>query len=73
MRKTNVTITAILTCILVYGRHGDYIKVTSREPCVIYGHSNATINRGGVRIGISEIYSTIESISGILNSLVVDL
>lgn len=54
-------------------RHGDYLKVTSRGSCVIYGRSDATINRGGVRMGTSEIYSAIDSVPEVADSLVVDL
>ena len=38
-------------------RHGDWIKITSRGTAVIYGRSDSTINRGGVRMGTSEIYT----------------
>lgn len=54
-------------------RHGDYLKVTSRGTCVIYGRSDATINRGGVRMGTSEIYSAIDTVPEVADSLVVDL
>jgi acetoacetyl-CoA synthetase len=53
-------------------RHGDWIKVTSRGTCVIYGRSDATLNRGGVRIGTSELYRVIDTLPGIRESLVVD-
>lgn len=55
-------------------RHGDWIKVTSeRGSCIIYGRSDATINRGGVRMGTSDIYQVVESIPEIEDSLVIDL
>ncbi|OLS40387.1 acetoacetate--CoA ligase [Bacillus sp. MRMR6] len=54
-------------------RHGDFIKITSRGSGVIYGRSDATINRGGVRMGTSEIYSALESIPEVIDSLVVDV
>jgi acetoacetyl-CoA synthetase len=54
-------------------RHGDFIKITSRGSGIIYGRSDATINRGGVRMGTSEIYSALESIPEVTDSLVVDL
>jgi acetoacetyl-CoA synthetase len=54
-------------------RHGDWIKITKRGGAVIYGRSDATINRGGVRMGSSEIYSIVESLPEVLDSLVVDL
>ena len=43
-------------------RHGDWIKVTERGSAVIYGRSDSTINRGGVRMGTSEIYSAVEGV-----------
>jgi acetoacetyl-CoA synthetase len=54
-------------------RHGDWIKVTSRGSAVIYGRSDSTINRGGVRMGTSEIYSAVEGVPEVLDSLVVDV
>lgn len=54
-------------------RHGDYLKVTSRGTCVIYGRSDATINRGGIRIGTSEIYRAVDYIDEIEDSLIVDI
>jgi acetoacetyl-CoA synthetase len=54
-------------------RHGDWIKITSRGTAVIYGRSDSTINRGGVRMGTSEIYSAIEGVDEVLDSLVVDV
>lgn len=54
-------------------RHGDFIKMTSRGSCIIYGRSDATINRGGIRMGTSEIYNALESIPEVVDSLVVDL
>jgi acetoacetyl-CoA synthetase len=53
-------------------RHGDWIKVTERGSCVIYGRSDSTLNRGGVRIGTSEFYRAAEEIDEVLDSLVVD-
>jgi acetoacetyl-CoA synthetase len=53
-------------------RHGDWIKVTSRGTCVIYGRSDATLNRGGVRVGTSELYRVVDALPGIRESLVVD-
>lgn len=54
-------------------RHGDFIKVTSKGSCIIYGRSDATINRGGIRMGTSEIYNALESIPEVSDSLVVDI
>lgn len=54
-------------------RHGDWIKITSNGSAIMYGRSDSTINRGGVRMGTSEIYSVVESIDEIIDSLVVDI
>ncbi|MCM3764409.1 acetoacetate--CoA ligase [Neobacillus niacini] len=54
-------------------RHGDFIKITSKGSAIIYGRSDATINRGGVRMGTSEIYSALESVPEVIDSLVVDI
>jgi acetoacetyl-CoA synthetase len=54
-------------------RHGDWIKITDRGSCIITGRSDATLNRGGVRMGTSEFYSVVESIEGVTDSLVVHL
>jgi acetoacetyl-CoA synthetase len=54
-------------------RHGDWIQFNERGGCVIYGRSDATINRKGIRMGTSEIYACVEAIDGVLDSLVVDL
>jgi acetoacetyl-CoA synthetase len=54
-------------------RHGDWIKITEHGSAVIYGRSDSTINRGGVRMGTSEIYSAVESLPAIRDSLVVDV
>src|SRR5690625_7786425 len=53
-------------------RHGDYLKITDRGTCVIYGRSDATINRGGIRIGMSEIYRAVDHVTEIIDSLIVD-
>lgn len=54
-------------------RHGDWIKLNERQGCVIYGRSDATINRQGIRMGTSEIYRVVESFADVVDSLVVDL
>ena len=62
-------------------RHGDWLRVGTKEQgasddnqgCVIYGRSDATINRHGLRMGTSELYSAIEALPEVLDSLVVDL
>jgi len=53
-------------------RHGDWVKVTSSGGCVIYGRSDATLKRAGVRMGTSEFYRVVESIPEVQDSLVVD-
>jgi acetoacetyl-CoA synthetase len=53
-------------------RHGDWIKQTPRGTFVIYGRSDSTLNRGGVRMGTSEFYGVVEALSQIEESLVVD-
>jgi acetoacetyl-CoA synthetase len=54
-------------------RHGDWIKVKPNGACVIYGRSDSTINRGGIRMGTSEIYSAVEKVDEVADSLVVDV
>ncbi len=53
-------------------RHGDWIELLPDGGCVIYGRSDATLNRGGVRMGTSEFYRVVESFPEIADSLVVD-
>jgi acetoacetyl-CoA synthetase len=53
-------------------RHGDWIEMLPGGGCVIYGRSDATLNRGGVRMGTSEFYRVVESFPEIADSLVVD-
>jgi acetoacetyl-CoA synthetase len=54
-------------------RHGDWIEITSRGTAVIYGRSDSTINRSGIRMGTSEIYRAVLSIDSIVDALVVDI
>jgi acetoacetyl-CoA synthetase len=54
-------------------RHGDWILFTERGSCVITGRSDATLNRGGVRMGTSEFYSVVEEQPEVEDSLVVHL
>jgi acetoacetyl-CoA synthetase len=54
-------------------RHGDWLKIGADGGCVIYGRSDATINRHGLRMGTSELYSAVEALPEVLDSLVVDL
>ncbi len=53
-------------------RHGDWITITDRGSCVIYGRSDSTLNRGGIRIGTSELYRVVEDLDQVADSLVVD-
>ncbi|MEX2431362.1 MAG: acetoacetate--CoA ligase, partial [Dehalococcoidia bacterium] len=53
-------------------RHGDWLKVTLRGTCVIYGRSDSTLNRGGVRMGTSEFYRVVEELPEVLDSLIID-
>ncbi len=52
-------------------RHGDFIKINERGGCYIYGRSDSTLNRYGVRIGTAEIYRTVEQLPEIADSLIV--
>ena len=54
-------------------RHGDWIEITSRGTAVIYGRSDSTINRSGVRMGTSEIYRAVLGVDAIVDALVVDV
>jgi acetoacetyl-CoA synthetase len=54
-------------------RHGDWVEVRSNGGIVIYGRSDATLNRHGIRIGTAEIYRVIDDIPGIEDSLIVNL
>ncbi len=54
-------------------RHGDWIEITSRGTAVIYGRSDSTINRSGIRMGTSEIYRAVLDLEEIVDALVVDL
>ncbi|MFW6640371.1 acetoacetate--CoA ligase [Nocardiopsis algeriensis] len=54
-------------------RHGDWIEITDRGTAIIYGRSDSTINRGGVRMGTSEIYRAVLALEEIVDALVVDV
>ena len=54
-------------------RHGDWIKITDRGSAVIYGRSDSTINRGGIRMGTAEIYRAVNEVPQVQDSLVVDV
>jgi len=54
-------------------RHGDWIEITERGTAIIYGRSDSTINRGGIRMGTSEIYRAVLADDDIADALVVDI
>jgi acetoacetyl-CoA synthetase len=54
-------------------RHGDWIEITSRGTAVIYGRSDSTINRQGVRMGTSEIYRAVQAVPEVVDAVVVDI
>ncbi len=54
-------------------RHGDWVEITSRGTAIIHGRSDATINRGGVRMGTGEIYRAVLALDDVLDALVVDV
>jgi acetoacetyl-CoA synthetase len=54
-------------------RHGDWITITERGSCVITGRSDATLNRGGVRLGTAEFYAVVEELPEVTDALVVHL
>ncbi|MEA2429717.1 MAG: acetoacetyl-CoA synthetase, partial [Thermoleophilaceae bacterium] len=54
-------------------RHGDWIEITERGTAIIYGRSDSTINRGGIRMGTSEIYSAVLGVEDVVDALVVDV
>ncbi|OLT28936.1 acetoacetate--CoA ligase [Nocardiopsis sp. CNR-923] len=54
-------------------RHGDWIEITDRGTAIIYGRSDSTINRGGVRMGTSEIYRAVLALDEVVDALVVDV
>jgi acetoacetyl-CoA synthetase len=54
-------------------RHGDWIEITEQGSAVIHGRSDATINRGGIRMGSSEIYQAVFALDDVLDALVVDV
>ncbi|BAO27988.1 acetoacetate--CoA ligase [Sulfuritalea hydrogenivorans] len=54
-------------------RHGDWLRITPHGGAIIYGRSDATINRHGIRMGTSELYRAVEELPEVLDSLVVDL
>ncbi|MEP9384279.1 acetoacetate--CoA ligase [Nocardioides sp. KR10-350] len=54
-------------------RHGDWLELTDRGTAIIHGRSDATINRGGIRMGTAEIYAAVLKVDGVVDALVVDV
>jgi acetoacetyl-CoA synthetase len=54
-------------------RHGDLIKINERGGCYVYGRSDSTLNRHGVRIGTAEIYELLQGVEGVADALIVCL
>jgi acetoacetyl-CoA synthetase len=54
-------------------RHGDWIQITKQNGIIIYGRSDATLNRGGIRIGTSEIYRAVDKVKEVKDSLIICL
>lgn len=54
-------------------RHGDWVEITPRHTLIIYGRSDATLNRQGIRIGTSEIYRAVNKLKAVKDSLIVNL
>ena len=54
-------------------RHGDWVKITERQSLIIYGRSDATLNRQGVRIGTAEIYRVLDTLTELKDALIVNL
>ena len=54
-------------------RHGDWLKVTERQSLIIFGRSDATLNRQGVRIGTAEVYRVLDGIPELKDALIVNL
>ncbi|MCW3040847.1 MAG: acetoacetate--CoA ligase [Solirubrobacterales bacterium] len=54
-------------------RHGDWIRITPEGAAVIYGRSDSTINRGGIRMGTAEIYAAVLAVDGIADALAIDV
>lgn len=52
-------------------RHGDWIKISENDGIIVLGRSDATLNRGGIRIGTSEVYNALNSVTGVKDGLIV--
>lgn len=53
-------------------RHGDWIEINSNGGCKIYGRSDSTLNRSGIRMGTSEFYEVLDAVPEIMDSIVID-
>jgi acetoacetyl-CoA synthetase len=54
-------------------RHGDWLRITPRGGAIVYGRSDATLNRHGHRLGTAELYRVVEAVPEVLDSLVIDI
>ena len=54
-------------------RHGDFAEITDRNTAIIYGRSDSTLNKNGIRMGTSEIYNIVDNISGVRDSLIIGM
>jgi len=54
-------------------RHGDWVRITPEGSCVIYGRSDSTINRGGIRMGTAELYRAALGVDAVIDALAVDV
>jgi acetoacetyl-CoA synthetase len=54
-------------------RHGDWIRIDADGTCTIYGRSDATLNRQGLRMGTSELYAAVEALPEVVDTMVIDL
>ena len=54
-------------------RHGDWLRITGRGSAIVYGRSDSTINRGGIRMGTAEIYAAALAAPGVADALAVDV
>ena len=53
-------------------RHGDWMKITPNGGCIIYGRSDSTLNRNGVRMGTSDFYRVVDELPEVMDSMVVE-
>ena len=55
-----------------YWRHGDWVRFDPDGSCVVFGRSDATLNRGGVRMGTGDFYSVLDAMASVADAIVVD-